>query len=155
MRDTFRLATAVVICELAGVIGSLFTRSSIDDWYQYLERPSFAPPNWVFGPVWTLLYALMGIAAFLIWKAPQSAAQRVALTLFVVQLALNTLWSVIFFGLRNPGLALLEIIVLWVLILATIVAFARVRHAAAVLLVPYIAWVSFATILNYSFWALN
>jgi tryptophan-rich sensory protein len=97
----------------------------------------------------------MGIAAFLIWKAPQSAAQRVALTLFVVQLALNTLWSVIFFGLRNPGLALLEIIVLWVLILATIVAFARVRHAAAVLLVPYIAWVSFATILNYSFWALN
>jgi tryptophan-rich sensory protein len=155
VKDIVRAAAAVVFCELVGISGALFTGPAVDGWYRTLERPAFAPPNWVFGPAWTLLYALMGIAAYLVWKAPKTPARRAALAWFGAQLALNAIWSPVFFGLKNPGFALLIIVMMWAAIVATIAAFARVRTAAAWLLVPYLLWVSFATYLNYSFWALN
>ena len=121
-----------------------------------LVRPSFAPPTWVFGPAWTTLYVMMGLAAFLVWQQGLARPDvRRALTLFGVQLVLNGLWSPLFFGLRAPGLALVEIVVLWFAILATLVAFWRTRRVAGGLLVPYLAWVTFATALNAGFWALN
>lgn len=154
--DWLKLGAAVIGSELAGIIGSVFTVSSIPIWYASLIRPGFSPPNWIFGPVWTTLYALMGIAAFLVWrKGLPNKDVKVALGLFLGQLVLNSLWSIIFFGLQNPGAALVEIIFLWLAIVATIVAFARISKLAAWLLVPYILWVSFAAYLNYSIWLLN
>ncbi|MFA4846154.1 MAG: TspO/MBR family protein [Patescibacteria group bacterium] len=166
MSSTTKLVLAIVISELAGVVGSLFTMPAIAGWYGTLRKPSFAPPDWVFGPVWTTLFLLMGIAAFLVWredgKAGIAASPRaprndknIALAIFAVQLVLNVLWSALFFGMRSPGAALVEIVVLWIAILATIIAFARISRPAAYLLVPYIAWVSFAIVLNYQFWNLN
>ena len=146
-----KLLTAIVISEAAGIIGSLFTASAIPGWYASLIKPQLAPPNWVFGPVWTTLYALMGIAAFLVWKRGLERREvKTALAIFVGQLALNTLWSIIFFGLKNPGAAFIEIILLWLAILATIIAFAKISKPAAWLLVPYLLWVSFAGYLNYA-----
>ncbi|HET9452169.1 MAG TPA: TspO/MBR family protein [Aggregicoccus sp.] len=134
---------------LAGVLGGLATRSSVGSWYPTLQRPSWNPPAWVFGPVWTTLYVLMGVAAWWVWRAaaPEQAKRRAAL-LFWAQLALNVLWSFLFFGLRSPGLALLEIAVLWAAILLTLRAFWRVRPLAGALLLPYLAWVSYAALLN-------
>lgn len=155
-RNVLKLASAIAVCELAGIIGSIFTVSSIPTWYASLARPEFSPPNWIFGPVWTTLYALMGFAAFLIWKRGIGRKDvKVALGLFLVQLVLNSLWSVIFFGWQNPGAALVEIVFLWVAILATIIVFRNISQLAAWLLVPYILWVSFAGFLNYSIWILN
>lgn len=163
----------IFISELAGVIGSIFTAPAIATWYTVLNKPALNPPAWVFGPAWTTLFALMGIAAFLVWssfaspsrkaadeqsKASEGQEKRkikIALILFGVQLVLNTLWSIIFFGLHSLGGALIEIIFLWLAILATIVAFARVSKSAAWLLTPYILWVSFAAYLNYAIWVLN
>ena len=154
--NPLKLLTAIVISEAAGIIGSLFTASAIPGWYASLIKPQLAPPNWVFGPVWTTLYALMGIAAFLVWKRGLERREvKTALAIFVGQLALNTLWSIIFFGLKNPGAAFIEIILLWLAILATIIAFAKISKPAAWLLVPYLLWVSFAGYLNYAIWALN
>jgi benzodiazapine receptor len=136
---------------LAGAIGSQFMPGP---WYDALEKPSWNPPSWVFGPVWTTLYVLMGVAAWLVWDRHRGAA-RGALALFVVQLAVNAAWSWLFFGLESPGLALIDIIVMWVLIVATIVAFRRLHTLAAMLLLPYLAWVSFATALNFAIWRLN
>ncbi|HRH31148.1 MAG TPA: tryptophan-rich sensory protein [Candidatus Paceibacterota bacterium] len=160
-----QLVAAIIISELAGVIGSLFTTTAINGWYTLLVRPSFAPPNWVFGPVWTTLFVLMGIASFLVWRKGKTEAlqrggvfpkrARTALTLFGIQLVLNTLWSIIFFGSENLGGAFVEIIFLWIAIVATIVAFYRISKPAAYLLLPYIAWVTFAAYLNYAFWQLN
>ena len=141
----------IALSQAAGLIGSVFTASSISSWYQYLAKPELNPPSWVFGPVWTTLYLLMGIAAYLVWRVRALKAHAV----FFVQLALNALWSVLFFGLRSPGLALIEIALLWLAILVTIVSFNRVSRTAAFLLVPYLLWVSFATYLNYSIWILN
>lgn len=156
MNNTRKLITAIAICELTGILGSVFTASSVSTWYTTLIRPAFAPPNWIFGPVWTTLFALMGFAAFLVWRAGLHRRDvRIALAIGVAQLVLNFLWSVIFFGLRNPGAAFVEIIILWLAILATMIAFARVSRAAAWLLVPYIVWVSFAAYLNYSIWIAN
>jgi len=155
-RSLLQLATAIVIAEMAGIIGSIFTVAEIPGWYAGLNMPSFAPPNWVFGPVWTTLFLLMGVSAFLVWRQGLKRQDvKIALALFAFQLALNTLWSFMFFGLHNPGAALVEIVLLWLAILATIVAFAKVSKLAAWLLVPYILWVSFATILNYAIWWLN
>lgn len=154
--NTFKLIIAIVVSELAGIIGSVFTASSVAGWYKTLIRPDIAPPSWVFGPVWTTLFALMGIAAFLIWKKGIDRKDvRIALYIFAGQLVLNTLWSILFFGMQNPGAAFVEIIILWIAILATIISFAKISKAAGWLLIPYILWVSFAAYLNYSFWILN
>ncbi|HET9641370.1 MAG TPA: TspO/MBR family protein [Candidatus Paceibacterota bacterium] len=153
----FKLIAAVALSELAGVIGALFTTPAIGTWYATLARPDFSPPSFVFAPVWTTLYALMGIAAFLVWQKRDAAplARRNAVILFFIQLVLNTLWSILFFGLHNPGLAFAEIALLWLAIAATINAFARVSRTAAWLLAPYLLWVTFASYLNYAIWTLN
>lgn len=154
--NLFKLVTAIAVCELAGVIGSIFTVPALSAWYANLAKPELAPPNWVFGPVWTSLFALMGIAAFLVWqKGLERREVKIALGIFLGQLALNTFWSVIFFGLQNPGGALIEIAVLWTMILWTIIAFYKISRPATYLLLPYILWVSFAAYLNYAIWSLN
>ena len=156
INNTFKLIIAIGISEAAGIIGSVFTASSIPTWHATLIRPELSPPNWVFGPVWTTLFALMGIAAFLIWqKGINHRDVKIALSIFGIQLILNTLWSIIFFGLQNPGAAFIEIIILWVAILATLITFAKTSRIAAWLLVPYILWVTFAGYLNYFICILN
>jgi tryptophan-rich sensory protein len=156
IQNTIKLIVAIIISELAGVIGSFFTASSIPTWYTNITKPSFNPPSWIFGPVWTTLYALMGISAFLIWKKGLDRKDvKIALGIFLGQLTLNALWSIIFFGLQSPGAAFVEIIFLWIAILVTIIAFAKISRLAAWLLVPYILWVSFAGYLNFSIWQLN
>lgn len=157
MGNGLRLIGFIIISEIVGAIGSIFTTPSISSgWYATLNRPEIAPPNWVFGPVWTTLFALMGIALFLIWKKETDRqSKRKALTWFTLQFALNILWSALFFGLQSPGAAFVEIIFLWLSILVTIVLFSRLSKVAAWLLVPYILWVSFAAYLNFMFWSLN
>ncbi len=155
-RDIVEAVVSIVVCQGAGLIGSLATFPSIPTWYASLEKPPFNPPNWVFGPVWTTLYTLIGIAAFLVWrKGIRNREVKIALGIFLVQLVLNTLWSVIFFGLNALAGGLVVIVVLWIAILLTIITFFRISKAAGALLIPYILWVSFATILNFSLWQLN
>ena len=140
----------------AALVGSLFTREAVTNWYANLNKPIFTPPNWLFGPVWTILYLLMAISAFIVWqKGLARPAVRIALTIYLIQLILNALWSVIFFGLKMPWLSFIEILLLLTAIILTIFAFARVSITAAVLLVPYILWTSFAAVLNLSIWLLN
>ncbi len=154
--NIWKLIISIFVSELAGVLGSIFTFSSIPRWYAGVTKPELAPPNWVFGPVWTTLFVLMGIAAFLVWKKGLDRKDvRIALWIFGGQLVLNTIWSIIFFGFQNPGGALIEIFFLWCAIVATIIAFKRVSRPAAWLLIPYLAWVSFASYLNYAIWMLN
>ena len=156
INNTLKLIIAIVVSELAGIIGSIFTAPSIPAWYATLVKPALNPPSWVFGPVWTTLFALMGISAFLIWKKGLNhKGVKTALGIFIGQLFLNTLWSIIFFGLHSPALAFIEIIFLWLAILATIIAFAKISKSAAWLLLPYILWVSFAGYLNLMIWMLN
>ena len=156
MSDIRTLIVSILISETAGVIGGVFTASSVSGWYVTLTRPELSPPNWVFGPVWTTLYALMGIAAFLVWKRGSKRPEaRKALRVFVLQLFLNTLWSIIFFGLRSPGGAFVEIIFLWCAIIWTLITFAKISRTAAWLLAPYLLWVTFAAYLNFSLWILN
>jgi len=156
INNTFKLIIAIAVSELAGIIGSVFTTPSIAGWYAGIVKPALNPPAWVFGPVWTTLFALMGIAAFLIWKKGLDRRDvKIAFGIFLGQLVLNTLWSVIFFGLHSPGGALVEIAFLWLAILATIIVFAKISKPAAWLLLPYILWVSFAGYLNFSIWTLN
>lgn len=155
-----KLLISLALPQLAGLFGALFTSSAIPAWYTTLQRPPLSPPNWIFGPVWTILYLLMGVAVYLVWKQwsflPWTPAKkRVALASFAVQLVLNSLWSLFFFGLQNPGLALLDILAMVVAISFTIVNFWRVSRTAAWLLVPYLLWVSFASYLNYAIWTLN
>ncbi|MBI4235366.1 tryptophan-rich sensory protein [Candidatus Peregrinibacteria bacterium] len=156
LNNTIKLIIAIAVSELAGVIGSFFTTSAISTWYAGIVKPALNPPAWIFGPVWTALFALMGIAAFLVWKKGLDRRDvKIALGIFISQLILNTLWSIIFFGLHSPGGALIEIIFLWFAILFTIIEFAKIYKPAAWLLAPYILWVSFAAYLNYMIWALN
>ena len=151
-----KILFAVLICLLAGVIGSIFTTLSIPTWYASLHKPFFNPPNWLFAPAWTILYVLMGISAYLIWeKIRRYRPAKPALVIFAIQLVLNTLWSIIFFGLKNPLFAFIEIIILWTAILLTILKFHRISKTAAYLLVPYICWVTFASVLNYYILILN
>lgn len=147
------LAAFVLACVVGGAISGLATPPG--DWYASLAKPSWTPPPWLFGPVWTLLYAMMGIAAWLLWRRRSQAAGRRALWLFLAQLALNFAWTPAFFGLRSPGLALVIIVMLAAAIVATIAAAWRVQRAAAAMLVPYLGWVSFATALNLAIWRLN
>lgn len=150
------LIIAIVLPQLAGGFGALYTFQAIPRWYLPLKKPRLAPPNWVFGPVWTILYLLMGFASYLVWHAGEgSTLVWGALGLYLVQLVLNALWSFLFFGKRNPRIAFFEIIALWVSIAATIVAFAPLSSLAAVLLLPYLVWVSFAAYLNFMIWKLN
>ncbi len=152
-----RLIVACAVSLSAGLIGSFVTPGAgVREWYATIEKPTFTPPGWVFGPVWTTLYLLTGVAAFLVWqKGLRSRAVRVALGWFVVQLVLNALWSPVFFGLHRIDLALVVVILLWAAIVVTIYRFFRVSRPAALLLVPYLLWVSFATVLNFSLWRLN
>ena len=151
-----RLAASLVICQLAGLAGSLFTYPSIPTWYASLGKPWFTPPSWVFAPAWTALFILMGISLYLVWQGGLKERQpRQAVTLFGVQLGLNVLWSALFFGLQSPFLAFLEILALWAAIALTTIRFYPISRNAALLLVPYMAWVSFAAILNLSVWLLN
>jgi tryptophan-rich sensory protein len=152
MMDWKKLGVAILIPLLVGLIGSYFTFSSVNTWYQTLQKPSFSLPSWLFGPVWTLLYVLMGIAFYLVWTAKKN---NVAISLYSVQLGLNLLWSVLFFGLRSPFYALICIVALWLAILATILSFYKISKTAAYLMVPYILWVSFASVLNYMSFVLN
>jgi benzodiazapine receptor len=146
----------VAVCLLIGFLGSFVTRNYITTWYDQLSRPSFTPPDWTFGVVWPVLYVIMGISAFLIWNEGFNRRQvKVALSVFALQLILNGLWSPIFFGLHMIGPALVEIIMLWAAILLTIFAFWRLSKSAALLLLPYILWVSFAVVLNVSLFLLN
>jgi tryptophan-rich sensory protein len=150
------LIISVVGCELVGIIGSIFTFSSIPTWYAALNKPPFAPPNWIFGPVWTLLYFLMGVSFYLIWQQGWKKKKvGTAGKYFLYQLALNFVWSPIFFGLRSPLLALFVIIAMWILIVITIKQFYPLSKWAAYLLIPYLLWVSFATLLNASIAFLN
>lgn len=156
MKKIFVLLGFVLLSEAAGGIGSIFTAPSIQSWYIYLQKPDLAPPNYLFGPVWTVLFLLMGIAAYLVFSEGwEKSAVRQAIWVFGFQLGLNVLWSAIFFGAKNPAGALVEIAVLWLAILWTISSFAKVSKPAAWLLVPYILWVSFAAYLNYAIWSLN
>lgn len=146
----------VGLCFFAAFIGGLATDTGTGSWYAQIEKPSWNPPNWVFGPVWTVLYAAMGVAAWLVWrKAGSFTNAQTPLALFITQLALNTAWSLVFFGLELPGLALIDIALLWVMIATTIIVFREYSRTAALLLVPYIAWVTFATALNFAIWRLN
>jgi len=154
--DGARLIASLAVCYAASGIGALATGPAVQTWYPTLAKPAFNPPNWLFAPVWTVLYTLMGIALFLIWRQiSMEPGVRSAIAIFGVQLAFNVLWSVIFFGLQSPLAGLVVILILWVAILFTIISFFRFSTVAGVLLIPYILWVSFAAILNYSIWRLN
>lgn len=154
MRDFIGLAAWIGLTGLAAAVGAV---ASVDAgaFYAELSRPAWAPPASLFGPVWTVLYILMGTAAWLVWRQTGSAGRARALVLYVIQLILNALWSVLFFRERHGALALADVLALWVLIMATAVAFWRVRRLSAALLVPYLLWVSLASALNYSIWRLN
>ena len=154
--NTIKLISAILICQLAGAIGSLFTYRAIPVWYASLVKPLFNPPNRIFGPVWLTLYTLMGISAFIVlsqgWERKEV---KTALFIFAGQLVLNSLWSVIFFGLRSPLFAFVEILVLWVFIVLTIYYFYKISKFAGLILLPYLLWVSFAAVLNLSIAILN
>jgi benzodiazapine receptor len=154
--EILKLAISIIICLAAGFIGSIFTNRQIPTWYAALKKPSFSPPNWLFGPVWTALFILMGISLFLVWRKGLSYdGVKIAIIIFGIQLILNILWSILFFGFKSPLAGFIEIIILWILILITILVFYPIAKPAALLLLPYILWVSFASILNFSLWRLN
>jgi tryptophan-rich sensory protein len=154
--DYLALAAFIILSQLAGALGAVFTFEAIPSWYASLEKPFFTPPAWVFGPVWTTLYLLMGIAAYLVWeRMGENKVAKQALYLFGTQLALNSAWSIGFFGLRSPLLGMVIIVLLWLAIVGTMRAFTKVSATAGNLLVPYLAWVSFATLLNAAILILN
>lgn len=154
--DARKLLVSLIVCQAAGFIGSLFTRPAIPSWYAGLVKPSYTPPDYVFAPVWITLYCLMGLALYLVWRrGVETPWVRPALLIFALQLMLNAGWSWLFFGLRSPLAGLQGIVFLWVMVLMTIVLFRRVSLAAALLLVPYLLWVSYATRLTWCIWRLN
>lgn len=179
MKNVFKLVISIVICELAGILGSFFTAPAIKTWYASLIKPSFNPPNAIFAPVWSILFLLMGVSLYLVWsknwhievKASEaeektwnplskklftgSWREENAVIIFSLQLILNILWSVIFFGLKMPGVAFAEILMLWFAILYTVVNFYRISKTAGFLLLPYLLWVGFASILNFYIYLLN
>jgi tryptophan-rich sensory protein len=151
-----RLVLCVLLCLSGGFIGSLFTAPAIPVWYAALKKPVFSPPSFLFAPVWTALYIMMGISLYLIIKEGfEKSSVKTAVGIFAVQLFLNFIWSPVFFGLKSPFAALIIIILMWFAIIINIVSFHRIKKQAGVLLIPYLLWVSFATVLNYSVWYLN
>jgi len=179
LNNSIKLLVSIIICQLAGVIGAIFTTPEIDSWYAGINKPSFNPPNWIFGPVWTALFILMGVSLYLVWSkkwepknkiGPEKSKMLSSLSqkffsgewkriniilIFAVQLILNILWSLVFFGAHSIDKAFVVLMMLWFAILFTIVNFYRVSKAAAILLIPYILWVSFAGVLNFYLWILN
>ena len=157
MQKILRIALVVTTCLVIGYLSSLVTKESIISWYPTINKPVFNPPNWIFAPVWTILYVMIGVAGGMIWNKLETDQENVkkAFMFFIIQLGLNALWSYLFFGLHNPFLALIEIILLWLMIFETYNQFKKIDKIAAYLLLPYLAWVSFATILNASIWWLN
>jgi benzodiazapine receptor len=154
--DILKLVISLLVCQVAGLIGSAFTSPSIPTWYAAIKKPSFTPPNWLFAPAWITLYVLMGVSAFLVWRKGLGDSQvKIALSIFIVQLIFNILWSVVFFGLKSPLAGFVIIVILWIAILLTILNFFKISMAAGLLLIPYILWVSFASILNFSIFILN
>ncbi len=156
MKPFLKLIISIAVPVAVGAVSGYFTAGSVNTWFTTINKPSFNPPGWLFAPVWTCLYILMGIACYLVWKSNANMAdKRKAISLYAIQLTLNFFWSIIFFGAQQLGWALVDIGLLWLMILLTIFSFGKITSAAAWLLVPYICWVSFATILNYSIWKLN
>lgn len=155
LHQSIALALCLGVCFAAAAVGALFTSPNVPGWYADLDKPSWTPPSWVFGPVWSLLYLLMGISAWQVWRKAGFRLAAVPLVLFIIQLVLNMVWSGLFFGLRSPGFALIEIVCLWCAILATTIAFWRRSVAAGWLMLAYLAWVSFAAALNLGMWNLN
>lgn len=156
MNNTVKLIISITIPLMVGFTSGLFTTTGAGSWYQDIQRPSWNPPNWIFAPVWTTLYVMMGISWFLIWRSDvKRSSKRTTALFFIGQLILNFSWSVIFFYFHQPGWAFVEIIILWLMILGTILSFSKISKLAAWLLVPYISWVSFATILTYTIWRMN
>lgn len=155
VRQLAVLLVFVGICLAVGVVGAALTASAVRDWYPTLNKPAWTPPDWLFGPVWTLLYLMMAVAAWLVWRRAGWPASRTPLTLFAVQLLLNAAWSGLFFALHSPASAFADILLLWIAIAATIWSFARVSRSAGALLVPYLLWVTYATALNGAIWGLN
>jgi len=154
--EIIKLFVSIIICQLAGFIGSFATRQSVGGWYRALVKPDFNPPSWVFAPVWITLYAVMGVSLYLIWrKGLNSVEVKYAIILFLVHLVFNTLWSIVFFGYQSIGGGAIVITVLWFLILVTIICFYKISTPAGLLLIPYLLWVSFASLLNFSIWRLN
>ncbi|MBN1166398.1 MAG: tryptophan-rich sensory protein [Methanospirillaceae archaeon] len=151
-----QLSIAVILCVLLGSLGGFFTGTGPGSWYESIEKPSFNPPGWIFAPMWTFLFILMGISLFLVWDCGIARRDvQIAIAVFGIQFLFNILWSFFFFGLESPILGLIDIIILDVMIIATIGCFYRVRKKAAYLLIPYLAWVCFATILNFMIYHLN
>lgn len=157
MNKYIKIAIALLVCLAVGYSASTVTRPSVETWYPTLIKPIFNPPNWIFMPMWTLLYILMAVAAGLVWDKikEQNEAVKKALLFFIIQLTLNAIWSYLFFGLKNPLLALIEIALLWLMIYETYLKFIKINKTAGYLLIPYMAWVAFAAILNASIWWLN
>lgn len=156
MNNSIKLIISVVLALGIGLLGGIFTGPEIQSWFAQLNKPVWNPPNWLFAPVWTVLYIMMGISFYLVWKTKANAdTKRWAIIIFLLQFALNFLWSFIFFREHQMGWAFVEIVVLWIAICCTIIAFSRIHTSAAWLLVPYVCWVSFAGILNYTIWQMN
>ena len=150
-----RLVLCLAAVAVAAGVGGLGTRAGLQDWYAELAKPSWTPPGWLFGPVWTVLYAAMAVAAWLVWRTAEPAVAARALTVFAIQLVLNAIWPLVFFGLRMPGAAFVEIVGLWAAVLVTVIVFWRSVPAAALLMVPYLCWVTFAAALNLAVWRMN
>jgi benzodiazapine receptor len=155
LQQILGLAVLVLVCFAAAGLGGLVTTPRIPTWYADLAKPTWTPPDWIFGPVWTLLYLMMAFSAWLVWRQAGFAGTKLPLALFAIQLVLNSLWSVLFFGLHSPGAAAVEIILLWAAILVTLLAFWKRSNLAGALLTPYWAWVSFAAVLNVTIWWMN
>lgn len=157
MQKILRIVVVLMTCLVVGYLSGMVTRDSITTWYPTLVKPSFNPPNWIFAPVWTILYIMMGVAGGMVWNRMEQDAENVkkAFMFFIIQLALNAIWSLLFFYLHNPFLSLIEIVLLWLLIFETYTQFKKIDKVAGMLLVPYLAWVSFAMVLNGSIWWLN
>ena len=152
---TVGLIIFISICLLVATAGSLIVNTSIHGWYEQLQKPAWTPPNWVFPMVWTTLYLLMGIAAWLVWRKHGLSGGFAALVVFYIQLTLNLLWSCIFFGLQMPGMAFVELLLLWIAILITLILFWRAHRIAGLLMSPYLLWVTFAAAINYQTWQMN
>ena len=155
-KKVLRFIISIIICQSAGIFGSLFTFEAVPDWYITLEKPFFAPPNWIFGPVWIILYFLMGVSLYIVWENElKSKTRNVFFVVFAIQLILNALWSLLFFGLKSPLLGLIDILILDVMLVVTIFYAKRVSKYAAMLLIPYMVWIIIASVLNYAIMVLN
>jgi len=155
-KKVLKFIISIIICQSAGIFGSLFSFEAFPDWYITLEKPFFAPPNWIFGPVWIILYFLMGVSLYIVWKDElKSKTRNVFFVVFAIQLILNALWSLLFFGLKSPLLGLIDILILDVMLVVTIFYAKRVSKYAAMLLIPYMVWIIIASVLNYAIMVLN